>query len=294
VNSEPSRVGFFEELCVALAHRWEPERLFVIFTAYFDESGAHKDSPTLVIAAFLGTARQWRIFERRIRGLQREYQFTQFHGKEFKAKSGEFKGWSDRKRFGLLSEITHLVRDNLTEGASVALEAERYIKEYREAPRPGKMTLDSHYGICFRHVLSHLIRAVEEKGWHHKLNVVLEDGHRNVGDAVRIFGEIKNELFVDFENDLLGTITIAQKRDSIALMAADFLAYVTYSEDAMVRDGGAPYRRADSIPANEAKWTRIRLKPNAFDLQREQFREGQRRKAAKRRSLAKKPRDPML
>lgn len=32
------RPGFIGELCIALAHRWDPERLFVIFTAYIDEA----------------------------------------------------------------------------------------------------------------------------------------------------------------------------------------------------------------------------------------------------------------
>jgi hypothetical protein len=46
------------ELCIAVAHRWEPERLFVIFTAYFDETDTHGPAPTAILAAFLGHAYQ--------------------------------------------------------------------------------------------------------------------------------------------------------------------------------------------------------------------------------------------
>ena len=32
------RASFIRELCIALEHRYEPDALFLIFTAYFDES----------------------------------------------------------------------------------------------------------------------------------------------------------------------------------------------------------------------------------------------------------------
>lgn len=255
----------------------------MLFTAYFDESGTHADAPALVMAAYLGTFRQWEILERRLRGIQRQYGFTIFHAKEFKSKSGEFRGWSDRKRFGLLAALTELVKENLTEGASIALENERYQREYRQASRPKKMPLDSQYGICFRNVLSHLIRTVETKGKNNRLFVVVEGGHKNIGDASRIFDEIKSELQDDFGSKLLGTMAIAKKDECAPLMIADFLAYLTFSDDRGVRAGARPYPSVapESIPKGETPWTHIRLAPNAFDLRREQFEERQRRKALK-------------
>jgi hypothetical protein len=275
--------GFVRELCIACEHRWVPERLYVIFTAYFDESGAHRDSPVLVLAAQLGTARQWELFERRLRALQREFGFTIFHAKEFKTKSGDFRGWSDIKRYKLLSAMTELVRDGLTEATSVTLETSRYEQEYRDTPRPKKMPLDSQYGVCFRNILSYFIRRVAADGKRHRLHVVLEDGHRNVGDACRIYEEIKTELREDFGDDLLGDITIATKTEHLPLMAADFLAYLTFSMDRGVRNGEQPYPVTDrgDIPTGQSPWTHIRLAPNAFQLRREQFEELQRRKAEK-------------
>ena len=48
--------GFIRELCLALEHRWEPEELFLLFTAYFDEADTHGGAPTIIMAAFLGAA----------------------------------------------------------------------------------------------------------------------------------------------------------------------------------------------------------------------------------------------
>lgn len=51
----------------------------MLFTAYFDEADTHGPSPTIIMAAFLGHARQWEIFGRRLRALQRRDGFSIFH-----------------------------------------------------------------------------------------------------------------------------------------------------------------------------------------------------------------------
>jgi hypothetical protein len=122
----------------------------LLFTAYFDEADTHGLSPTIIMAGFLGQARQWEIFDRRLRGLQRRDGFSIFHANEFKSKSGEFANWPDGKCMKLVNDLTELVRDNLTEGLTVHLERERYLNEYRAPPVPAKMTLDSQYGLCFQ------------------------------------------------------------------------------------------------------------------------------------------------
>ena len=56
--------GWIGKLCIALAHRWEPERQFLILTSYLEESGTHGGALS-VMAGFLADARQWRKFEKR-------------------------------------------------------------------------------------------------------------------------------------------------------------------------------------------------------------------------------------
>src|SRR5271155_3952435 len=109
------------------------------------------------MGGFLGTARQWQLFDRRLRALQRRDSFTVFHANEFKGKSGEFSGWSDTKCMNLINDLTELVRDNLTEGVTVHLEYERYMTEYRSPPIPREMSLDSQYGVCFRACMRQLL-----------------------------------------------------------------------------------------------------------------------------------------
>jgi hypothetical protein len=114
----PDRV---RELCIALNHRWELDAIFFLFTAYFDESDTHGPAPNLIMAAFLGSARQWELFGRKIRALQRRDGFKVFHAKDFKAGAGEFRGRSRPKCERLLNDLAVAVRDGLTEGITITL-----------------------------------------------------------------------------------------------------------------------------------------------------------------------------
>lgn len=184
----------------------------MLYTAYFDEADTHGPSPTIIMAGFLGSAPQWEKFGRRLRGLQRRDGFSVFHAYEFKSKSGEFAGWDDAKCVRLVNDLTELVRDNMTEGLTVYLERERYLNEYRAAPIPRKMTLDSQYGVCFRACMRQLLEIIWRDGKRHRLDVVIEDGHQNVGDCIRIFDDLKWRLKVRRGVDgLLGRITVAKK-----------------------------------------------------------------------------------
>lgn len=264
------RQDFIRELCIALAHRWEPERLFLIFTAYFDESDTHGPAPTLVLAAFLASARQWELFGRKIKAMQRRDGFTVFHAKEFRGGTGEFKGWSLQKCVRLINDLATAVRDGLTEGVTITLPRPLYEAEYRGGYVPKGMRLDSQYGVCFRACMYRLIQIVTADRKRHKLHVVIEDGHKNVGDAVRIFGELRSE-FADLGFDILGTITVAQKAACWPLMIADFQAHASHLSETRLKVGGPGYFEMATekqggipVPRGEAALTQIEPNPESL------------------------------
>lgn len=241
MGREPAPSGFVDELCLALAHRWEPERLFVIFTAYIDEAATHGSNPRMTLGAVLGNAYDWRKFERRLTALQTKYGFTVFHAKKFQHSKEEFKGWPRQKRNSLVSDLTNLIRTVMTEGITITLPRDEYLTIYRQRCPKG-MHIDSQYGLAFRALLSHLIEIILDRGGkQHTLHIVLEVGHANVRDAVRIFEEAKKSA-KRAGVDILGTITIAGKKDPNArpLMVADFLAHTHYLFDASSQAGLAP------------------------------------------------------
>jgi hypothetical protein len=110
----------------------------MIFTAYMDEADTHGPKPTIIMAAFLGHAYQWRRFEIKLGRIQTRFGFKIFHAKDFKQKNGEFQGWSDDKCKALIDALTQLVEENLTIGFATHLERERYLAEYKAPPVPDR------------------------------------------------------------------------------------------------------------------------------------------------------------
>jgi hypothetical protein len=257
--------GFIRELCLALEHRWEPEELFLLFTAYFDEADTHGGAPTIIMAAFLGAARQWELLERQLRALQRRDGFSIFHGKEFRHKAGEFRGWDDAKCMRLVEKLTELVRDELTEGLTVHLEHDRYVREYSEPPFPKKKPRDTQYGLCFRASLRHLVDIVLTDGKKHRLHVVIERGHKHVRDAERIFNDTKERLKSRRGIDLLGDFTIAKKEERAPLMLADFLAGSYSLMRRSQQAGGVDYAAVTPEPRKrEAGLTFLEFLPDSL------------------------------
>lgn len=244
----------------------------MLFTGYIDESDTHGPMPHMVMGALLGTTRQWELFNRRLKGLQRKYGFRIFHTTEFKAKRGNFAGWSDTKCMDLITELTVIVRDGLTEGVATSLSYEVYREHYKDAAPP-KMHLSSQYGICFLASMEHLLKIVaDQKGMQHRLSLVIEDGHSNVGDTERIFRE-RRERYTSMGVDVLGTRTTGSKEKCLILSVADFLAH-TYALNARnVADGIKGYAELTNAQPKrkEAGLTIQQVTPEYLRALREEF-----------------------
>lgn len=219
------------ELSLALAHRWEPQRLFMfVFTAYLDESGTHDGSPVTVMGGLLARAEQWENFEKGFGKLQKQHGFRVWHSKKFKRRDGDFKGWSVEQCTALYWDLAFLTSRGLTGAVTMTLNNADFDKYYKSGPKPRKAVLDTKYGYCFRMCLYHFVAEVFKRRHRKKiapLHVVLEAGHRNYGDAERVFLEVKK----DFEargNYMLRTITKADKDSCGQLMMADFAAHGEY------------------------------------------------------------------
>jgi hypothetical protein len=223
--SESCHSGFIGDLCIALARRSEPERLFMILTAYFDESGTHggdgtdanSGSPTVVVAGMMGTAAQWMRFERGLSKLRRDYGFKTLHMLDFKKRQGEFAGWDRLRQIQFLKDRGALL-EQIMEGVTFRLDQAAYKAEYI-AERPRKPQLDTAYDLCFRNCVLHCLLEAERRLGHDKrwdrvrLHVVLEAGHKNAGDAQRTFKELRDDS-AKVGNHTLATLTFGGLRAS--------------------------------------------------------------------------------
>jgi hypothetical protein len=244
--------GFVRDLCVTLAHRWDPERIFVILTAYFDESGTHGDSPATVVAGLVGSTRQWAGFEAGVNRLKGKYGFQEFHTKKFKKNQGDFKGWDDPKKTAFLADLTALVATGLAGGATSTLSNSRFYDEYRQPNVPSKGQFDSKYGLCFRLCLLHLLEVAALRARRNKpcqLHVVIESGHANWGGAQDIFQEMKRTIAKAHPKVVLATFSLADKDECDPLLIADYVAHVAFLRAVTVHEGKQPEARK-STPGN--------------------------------------------
>lgn len=196
-------------------------------TAYFDESGTHgSDSPVVIVAGFIAPSDQWTVFEEALSDLLREYEVKTFHAKDFRSRKGDFKGWPTAKRARFNSRFLRLADDYLAYGVSAVLRSEDYNGIYRATDFPSKARPDTQYGMCVRTVLWKSIVLLREQKQSWPLNVVLEGGACNAGDAIRVFSEVKDSLIPEY-SPLLGSFNFGSKND-LPIAIADSLAYAIF------------------------------------------------------------------
>ena len=293
------------DLCIALAHRWEPGRIFVILTAFLDESGTHGGDGTpgnpaseaTVMAGMMATAQQWARFAGNANALRHRYGFRNLHMKDFISKQGDFAGWSPEKQVTLIGDLGSIIQaPSLMEGVTYRVDNKEYLSDFI-GERPKKVALDSAYGFCFRNCMVHLAFEAERRLGHHKkweetkLHFVLESGHKNAGDALRVFNEMKGDFEAQGIN-LLGTISFMSKKESIELMVGDFLAYTAWKMDRLLRTGEAsePQLFGGNVRGN-SNITHIRNIPGSLGRVRDEFlqRAQDRKRLKADRSTKKKP-----
>src|SRR5260370_41135985 len=109
MNAPIRGLSLVRELCIAVAHRWQPERLFVfVYTGYLDESGTHDDSAVTIMGGLLARAQNWRPYEIDFDEIRERHGFRVFHTKKFKNRTGDFKGWTEPQQRALLKDLVRL------------------------------------------------------------------------------------------------------------------------------------------------------------------------------------------
>ena len=266
-------VGLIESLSYALCYGDDARDVFLILTGYFDESGTHTGSPATVMAGVLGDVEQWSRFRREFAHLKMKFGFNVFHAKDFRARSGQFSGWSREKCAALCIDFAQITAGKFVDSVEFVLNNDEFENEYRRTRQNRKLVLDSKYGLCFRQCALYFSLIIARKftdapAGLPRVHFVLEEGHKNAGDALRIYEELKKECAtLDF--DIFESISFAGK-DRAELMLPDFLAYMSLF---MKRKemAGELKRYQSSLPHPLGGWpqdgldiTHLEFKPNGL------------------------------
>jgi len=201
----------------------------MIITAYLDESGTHDGSQLTLMAGYVGYSGQWRKFDKKWAHTLARFNISCFHAKDFVKATREFRGWSNERKLALLTKAEQLCRNHTLFGFAASFKNSDYDKFYVTGERPTKVPLDSRYGLCFRLCLCFLPEMMRQMFGDREptMNLVLESGHKNSGDAVRIFDLFKKQADPRLVK-LIGTLTFADKKKCLGVQGADSLAYSAY------------------------------------------------------------------
>jgi hypothetical protein len=131
------------------------------------------------------------------------------------------------KRAKFNSRFLKLADDHMSYGLSMILQSDDYLKIYRSREFPRRARPDTQYGLCFRTALWKSTVLLKDRPADWPLNVVLETGHKNAGDAIRVFAEFRDSLHQEYASSL-GGLDFASKKDCLPLAIADSLAYAIF------------------------------------------------------------------
>jgi hypothetical protein len=209
-------------LALVLGGRWKPRELFVILKAFVDEAGTDGRSPCIVMGGFVGKLSRWNDFDKAWNKQLRRHNMTYFHASEFWGSKGETKGVSFPQKQAISRRFwgAHDRPGRLMFGFSMRVDNNDY-QHYKDT-LPSRFPRDSQYGLCFRAMLRTTVDTAEQFAGSSDgilMHFVLEDGHKNAGDAVRIFAEAKKHGGKLSEK--LGTLTFGEKKRFPGLQAAD-------------------------------------------------------------------------
>jgi hypothetical protein len=222
----PSR-GYVGQLERTLNWWLSRNRYYMAMTGFFDESGTHgAESPVVTVAGFLATVEQWDAYESDLKALLDEYGVKTFHAKDFRGRKGDFKGWPTPKRAKFNSRFLQLADQHLACGYSAVLSSEAYHRIYKAGQFLRRARPDTQYGLCVRVVLWKAITFMKDRKQDWPLGIIFEQGTGHEGDAIRIFGEVKDGLLPEYDG-LFRPITFDTKK-ATPLAIADSLAYAIF------------------------------------------------------------------
>jgi hypothetical protein len=208
---------------------WEsrPDHLYMAMTGFFDESGTHgADSPVVIVAGFLATVDQWDAYERDLTALMTESGVKKFHAKDLRQRKGDFRGWPKARQATFTSRFLQLADQHMSYGISTVLESDSYHRIYRAGDVLRVATRDSQYGLCVRAALWKTIALMRDRRADWPVNFVFEQGSGHEGDAIRVFGEVRDNLLPEYA-PIFGSIGFHNK-EVMPLAIADSLAYAIF------------------------------------------------------------------
>ncbi|MGD9852381.1 MAG: DUF3800 domain-containing protein [Nitrospirales bacterium] len=188
---------------------------------FLDESGHLADSreKVFVVGGCLSSLDQWERLEGKCCLVLREYGIRQLHMKHFAHHRGEFSGWSESKRRGLLEKVHVITRDHVDKFIAAVVPMSDY-----NALDKGQKKLAGHpYLVAFKDCLLMAERTAQELfAPPEKIETIFSDHPKLNGAILKHYSACKKNSVI---RDRLGPITFDSPDNILPLQTADLVAY---------------------------------------------------------------------
>lgn len=244
------------------SHRDEGKDLIVgiELLAFADESGTQENPRYCLVAGWIGSPRQWRLFDRTWSQVLSEYAVPDFHSSDFFARksnpsnSNPYRGWDDGRALSFLTALTSAISERRLHPIGGAVDV-RVFMAYSEgerryltsaAVRPsGKFSgitgaPSRPYQLAFPIFLTEATQAAKEDA---SIHFVFDQNHNEVAYALQVFQRMKEEQRHELWKRL-GKLTFTSRTQELGLQAADLYTHLWYAflENGVPRMGVERYQ----------------------------------------------------
>lgn len=236
-----------DELAALVHPRDGSPKIFAMIEAYLDESGIHDDAVVCVIAGFFGGKGQWKKFEKLWRNTLHEFNvpLEEFHASELLRRKGFFSGWKDEDHTAFLRALSKAITTNpkvhpvlvglvvadfksrsevqrrFLTGARLRENQAKKCWELKTTGAPGKP-----YFCPFQECTAKILEYTPVGG---KANFFFGIDRSFYKYAAYFMKDLVDDPYAPF-HDRIGTTAYPKAKETPQLQAADFFAYLTYTD----------------------------------------------------------------
>jgi hypothetical protein len=200
-----------------------------MLSAYFDESGTHKQAPIIVIAGWIAGDKEWIKFSNKWQAVLTKYNLPYFHMSEWEGGHGLYKNMTEKEKRLLIDRLTTIIKKHASIGIFGAFHRSTYDEVLREIYGDDyKNKFVKPYGVCAMRCIETTRRWMTSKSLDGPLAYVFETGARYSGQFFEAFKAMQK--IPRLKRMYPGGMSFYDKRDMLPLQAADILAYEMYRE----------------------------------------------------------------
>ena len=198
-----------------------------MMVGYFDESGLDQRSRTVCIGGYVADSCDWFELGRAWCEVLADSRIDCFHMVDFENRQGEFKNWSNEKRFSFIKEVVSLINslDVWGIGAGVVKVDYELVSTELAVRKPDRpLWWQDPYLFAFYDVIVETCIRAENLAPSEKIAFIFDQQFTYEGRAQKIYRDLQGDGPWP-RSFRLGSLEFCSKREVIGLQVADLLAY---------------------------------------------------------------------